>query len=142
MEVGLVVGIIGFALIVLLALGAWKGRVKKVLDGLAALSFVYSSLELFRYVAEYIRVTETGFPSIFHVELLLVGFAPVYFMVKELAKKYIARNRLSENPSAPTTPLETMYYMDPDFAEKQIGKREWWVRDEGDSAYHYTFTAT
>jgi len=34
MEVGSVVGVIGFGLVVLLVLGVWKGKVKKVFDGL------------------------------------------------------------------------------------------------------------
>jgi len=37
MEVGLVVGVIGFVLVLLLAVGAWKGRVRKVLDGIRIL---------------------------------------------------------------------------------------------------------
>lgn len=80
MEVGSVVGVIGFGLVVLLVLGAWKGRVKKVLDGLAALSFAYSSLELFRCIVEYVRWTRTPFPSVFHVELVVVAFGPLYVL--------------------------------------------------------------
>jgi len=80
MEVGSVVGVIGVVLVMLLALGVWKGRVKQVFNGLAILSFGYSSLELFRYITEYIRFYNVPFPSVFHVELVVVGFAPVYVL--------------------------------------------------------------
>lgn len=76
MEVGFVVGIIGLALLIVLALGLWKRNVKKVLDGLAYLSLIYSSLELFRYILAYINAYHIEFPSLFHIELLVVGFAP------------------------------------------------------------------
>lgn len=84
MEVGSVVGVIGVVLVVLLALGVLKGRVKNVLDGLAALSFVYSSLELFRCIVEYVRWTRTPFPSVFHVELVVVAFGPLYVLARAM----------------------------------------------------------
>lgn len=84
MEVGLVVGVIGFVLVLLLAMGAWKGRVREVFDGLAALSFVYSSLELFRYIVDYIKVNGIAFPSLFHIELFVVAFGPAYLIFRRV----------------------------------------------------------
>jgi len=87
MEVGLIVGVIGFVLVSLLAVGAWKGRVKEVLDGLAGVSFVYSSLELFRYIVVYIEVNGVAFPSVFHVELFVVAFAPAYVVFRSVRER-------------------------------------------------------
>jgi hypothetical protein len=31
-------------------------------------------------------------------------------------------------PAVPATPLETMYYINPDVAERQLGKSDWWSK--------------
>ena len=86
MEVSSVVAAIGVVLVILLVLGVWKGKVKDLFDSLAALSFVYSSLELSRYIIDYIRYVRIEFPSLFHVELVVVGFAPVYVLFSAVRK--------------------------------------------------------
>jgi len=92
MEVGLTIGIMGFSFALLVALGLIKKTLKRVLGCLAIVSFIYSALELLRYIVEYIKVTQTPFPSLFHIELIVVAFGPSWFIylgLKEVFKNHI-----------------------------------------------------
>lgn len=59
-------------------------RLKRLPLILAICSFVYSAFELGRYICVYVAVARVPFPSIFHAELVIVGFGPLYFVVRGL----------------------------------------------------------
>ena len=86
MGVGLTIGVLGFSLALLVALGLINKKLKRVFNCLCVMSFIYSALELFRYIIEYIRVTQTAFPSLFHIELVIVAFAPCWLLYLGLKK--------------------------------------------------------